>query len=140
MPDVTPHPLVQRLLDEFNYPLLDEAGVDAFAAEHEYSVLFFTEDPARMKESLDVAVVLPELAATFPQLRPAVIDRSSEKVLQRRYHFVVWPALVFLKRGEFLGSIIKIQNWDEYLQQIPEILSRTPQAVASTTPNNSETA
>lgn len=126
MPDVTHHPLIQRLLDDYKYPLLDEAGVDAFGASHEYSVLFFTEDPARMKESLDVAVVLPELAAAFPHLAPAVIDRRSEKALQSRYHFVVWPALVFLKRGEFLGSIIKIQNWDEYLTQIPELLSRTP--------------
>ena len=123
------HPLIQRLLDEFHYPMLTTDTVDDFVAAHEYSVLFFTEEPVKVKEALDVAVVLPELVSVFPQLHAAVIDRDSEKQLQGRYHFVTWPALVFLKRGDFLGSIIKIQNWDDYLHQIPEILQRKPQPV-----------
>ncbi|WP_221797713.1 hypothetical protein [Oceanobacter mangrovi] len=127
------HPLIQRLLDEFHYPLLASSTIDEFVGSHEFSVLFFTEDPTKVKESLDVAVVLPELVAVFPQLAAAVIDRDSEKQLQGRYHFVTWPALVFLKRGDFLGSIIKIQNWDDYLQQIPDILKRQPQAVVAAT-------
>jgi len=123
------HPLIQRLTDEFGYPMLTTDTVDAFVAEHEYSVLFFSEDPTKVKESPDVAVVLPELVSVFPQLNAAVIDRDSEKQLQGRYHFVTWPALVFLKNGDFLGSMIKIQNWDDYMQQIPQILKRTPQPV-----------
>ncbi len=123
------HPLIQRLTDEFGYPMLTTESVDAFADGHEYSVLFFSENPNKVKEALDVAVVLPELVAAFPQLHAAVIDRQHEKQLQGRYHFVTWPALVFLKRGEFLGSMIKIQNWDDYMQQIPQILNRQPQPV-----------
>lgn len=125
------HPLIQRLLDECHYPLLDINNHDAFVREHEFSVLFFSDDPSKVKESLDVAVVLPELLRAFPQLKAAVVDRGSETALQGRYHFVTWPALVFLRRGDFLGTIIRIQNWDDYLQQIPEILARTPQPVTA---------
>lgn len=123
------HPLIQRLLDEYQYPLLDVEQHDRFVASHEFSVLLFTEDPDKVKETLDVAVVLPELVRQFPQLQAAVVDRASETRLQARYHFVTWPALVFLRRGEFLGTIIRIQNWDDYCRQIPEILNRTPQPV-----------
>lgn len=128
------HPLLQRLLDEFGYPLLTTASHETFVRSHEYSVLFFTEDPDRIKESLDVAVVLPELQKAFPQLAAALIDRDAEQELQARYFFVTWPALVFLKRGDFLGTIIRIQNWDDYRQQITEILARQPQPVESVTP------
>jgi hydrogenase-1 operon protein HyaE len=128
------HPLLQRLLDEFGYPLLTTASHEAFVRSHEYSVLFFSEDPNKIRESLDVAVVLPELQAAFPQLAAALIDRDAEQALQARYFFVTWPALVFLKRGDFLGTIIRIQNWDDYLQQITEILARQPQPVESVTP------
>jgi hydrogenase-1 operon protein HyaE len=128
------HPLLQRLLDEFGYPLLTTASHETFVRSHEYSVLFFTEDPNKIKESLDVAVVLPELQKAFPQLAAALIDREAEQELQARYCFVTWPALVLLKRGDFLGTIIRIQNWDDYLQQITEILARQPQPVESVTP------
>lgn len=117
-----PVPLLDRLSTELGYPLLDATGVDAFIAEPGVSVLFFTEDPARFAETLDVAVVLPELLSAFPSLRPAVVARSAEKALQKRYGFSRWPALVFLRDGEYLETITGIQDWSEYLQTIAGLL------------------
>ena len=123
------HPLIGRLLNDFGYPLLDQTNLAEFLAENEFSVLFFTDDPARNKETPDVAVVLPELVALFPQLKAAVIDRSCEKQLQGTFGFAVWPALVFMKGQDYLGNIIRIQNWDDYCNMIPEILQRKPQTL-----------
>lgn len=117
------HPLIQRLGDAFGVPTLDEAGFDAYVGACEYSVLFFTEDPRRFPESLDVAVVLPELLKAFPPLAAALIEPGLERTLQARYGFTAWPSLVFLRRGHYLGCLSRILNWNDYLREIPRILA-----------------
>ncbi len=118
--------LIDRLTEQLGYPLLDQSSFDEFIQDQPYSVLFFTEDPARFPESLDVAVILPELLKQFPQLTPAVISREAERSLQGRYNFTVWPTLVLLKEGRYLGAISKVQDWDLYLRDIESLLQREP--------------
>lgn len=119
-------PLINRLIDELGYPLLDAGNFAEFIASAPYSVLFFTEEPKRFPESNDVAVILPELVKSFPQLTPAVISQDYEKTLQGRYNFSVWPALVFLKEGRYLATITKVQDWDIYMAEINSILALEP--------------
>ena len=121
------HPLLAQLGERYGYPTLDLDSFDPFIAEQPWSVLFFTEDPSRFTEALDVAVILPELCKVFPQLAPAVIGRDAERMLQGRYNFPAWPALVFLKQGRYLGALSRVMNWDEYLHEISRILAREPQ-------------
>lgn len=121
-----PSPLINRLVDELDYPLLDQSNFDDFVKSAPFSVLFFTEEPKRFPESNDVAVILPELVKNFPQLTPAVVSTGAEKALQGRYNFTVWPALVFLKEGRYLGTITKVQNWDVYMAEIDSILALEP--------------
>jgi len=116
-------PLIDRLNEELNYPLLDLSNIDDFLSENTHSVLFFTEDAKRFAETNDVAVVLPELVSVFPDLIPAVIARDDEKKLQSRYGFLSWPALVFIREGQYLDTITGIQDWGEYIEQIKTILS-----------------
>lgn len=118
--------LINRLTEQLGYSLLNNENFDEFINSQEYSVLFFTEDPKRFPESFDVAVILPELLSQFPQLTPAVISRDSEKSLQGRYNFTVWPTLVLLKQGKYLGSISKVQDWDIYLKDVQSLLQREP--------------
>ncbi|MDV7211804.1 thioredoxin domain-containing protein [Azotobacter beijerinckii] len=121
------HPLIERLTATLGYPWLDAAGLDRHVEAQPFSVLFFAGDPKRFPESLDVAVILPELIKAFPQLAPALIAGADEAGLQGRYGFSVWPSLVFLKEGRFLGSLSRVLNWGEYLERIPAILAGTPQ-------------
>ena len=121
-----PSPLINRLIDELGYPLLDKDNFEAFIQSAPFSVLFFTEEPKRFPESNDVAVILPEMVKQFPQLSPAVISTDFEKQLQGRYNFNVWPALVFLKEGHYLAGITKVQDWDVYMAEISSILSLEP--------------
>jgi hydrogenase-1 operon protein HyaE len=122
----TSSPLIDRLNQELNYPLLNLGNIDCFLAEQEYSVLFFTEDTKRFPESNDVAVVLPEILKIFPELSPAVIAREDEKKLQSLYGFRAWPALVFMRGETYLDAITGIKDWSDYLTQIKDILNSEP--------------
>ncbi len=120
-------PLIQRLTEQFGYPVVDESSVDEFLQASEHSVLFFTEDPKSFRESDDVAVILPELMKVFGErVDPAVVARHAERALQKRYRFRAWPALVLLRRGAYLGAITRVLNWDEYLAEIERILAAEP--------------
>lgn len=128
----TSNQLIDRLHEELNYPLLTSNTLHDFLLDNEYSVLFFTEDASRFAESNDVAIVLPELATVFPQMKPAVIARDDEKKLQSVYGFTSWPALVFMRRDNYLNTITGIQDWSYYLTEINQILSsesRRPRSI-----------
>lgn len=123
------NPLINRLIDELNYPSVTLDNHDAFisgtpADSNTTAVLFFTGNPTRFPESLDVAVVLPELVKAFDgKLRPGVVLEEAEADLQAKYSFRIWPALVFVRNGITLGNICKIQDWHEYIEQIDALLN-----------------
>ena len=120
-------PLIDRLTQEFGYPTLDASNYDDFIANNETVALFFANDPAKFPETLDLAVILPELHKAFKdRFTPAVIDRSYEKELQQRFDFKAWPALVFLRDGQYLGNTTRIQDWSDYMSDIPAILDAMP--------------
>lgn len=115
--------LIDRLTESHGYPLLDEGNFEDFIHRHDEAVLFFTEDPKRYKESLDVAVILPELVKTLDRdLAPAVVSRGYENRVSERFHVRQWPSLVFLRRGAYLGQIPRVQDWQDYLDLARDIL------------------
>ncbi|MEA3411190.1 MAG: hydrogenase-1 expression HyaE [Pseudomonadota bacterium] len=117
-------PLIQRLFDEFDYPEITEANHDAFVSGPGMRVLFFAGDPERYRETTDVAVVIPELVQAFAgQFHPGVVAAGDELVLQKRYGFTAWPALVFLRSEGYLGVITGIRNWSEYLEEISTLFT-----------------
>ena len=89
------------------------------------NVLFFPGDPATVKDATDVAVVLPELVRVFEgQLRTGVVADTfgDGKALKRHYGFSAYPSLVFVRGGEYVGAITRIQDWSEYLEKISALL------------------
>ena len=123
------HPLVQRLIDELDYPEITLENHDSFVADPRINVLFFVGDPKTNRESTDVAVVLPELVDAFAgRLRPGVVANyeAAGAQLQRHYGFREWPALVLVREGGYLGAIMRIQNWDDYLTSIAELIASAP--------------
>jgi hydrogenase-1 operon protein HyaE len=122
-PVVPRHPAIARLCRDFGIPEVGSADVDAFLAADGDAVLFFTEDPKKYPESSDVAAVLPELMNAFPgRFRSAVVARESERALQQRFGFARWPALVFVRNGDTVGSITGIQDWSGFLEKIQALL------------------
>jgi len=121
--DAVRHPLVERLVGELGVPEVGSGDVDGFLAAPGDAVLFFTEDPKQYPESGDVAVILPELMqALHGRFRTAVVERASERALQKRFGFARWPALVFVRNGDLVGSITGMHDWDDFVQKAATLL------------------
>jgi hydrogenase-1 operon protein HyaE len=122
------HVLIDRLIED-GYTEVDADNHDQFVATPGMNVLFFPGDPATVKDATDVAVVLPELLRAFEgQLNPGVVTDTfgAGKALKRTYGFSHFPALVFVRGGEYVGAICRIQDWGEYLEKISELLVAPP--------------
>jgi len=119
------HALIERLIQELNYPELTLDNHDSFIESPGLNVLFFPGNPDTVKDATDVAVVLPELVEAFaPQLNPGVVvdTYGAGQKLKQKYGFTHFPSLVFLRDGEYVGAISRIQDWDDYLSRIVVLL------------------
>jgi hydrogenase-1 operon protein HyaE len=126
-------PLIDRLSQRFGYPVLDASTLDAFLDHDGASVLFFSGDPAKYPEADDVAVILPELMARFAgRARAAVIARAAEMELQPRFGFLQWPALAVCDRHRCRGTISRVRDWSEYLEEFERLLPAGARRIALT--------
>lgn len=117
-------PLITRLVEQLGATRLDEPGFEAFTAGAGLSVLFFTEDPLRVKETLDVAVILPEIVAAMAQpMRIGVLPPPLANARASRYGVRRWPALVFLRDGGWLGNVEGLRDWADYVAATQELLA-----------------
>jgi len=125
-----PSTLILNMIEQYNYPVLNNDTIDEFIQSQHECILFFTENPARFPESNDVAMILPELVKEYGgRFNAAVIDEKSQRNLQARYAFKEWPTLVFLRNGQYLGAISRVQDWNDYILQINDFLTSGPKAV-----------
>lgn len=117
------HPLIARLRDQYRYPFLSSEDFVAFISPPGDAVVFFVEEPARYRETLDVAVILPELAAAHPgRFRVGVLLPQEARPLAPRYGLARWPALVFMRGGEYVGAIEGLRDWAGYLSETAALL------------------
>ncbi|MFA5951791.1 MAG: hydrogenase-1 expression HyaE [Hyphomicrobium sp.] len=117
-------PLIEALVSRHGFAVVDETSVDAFLGAHEHSLLFFPGDAERLVESNDVAVVLPEILKVYgPRLAPALVAKSAERTLQRRFRFNAFPSIVFMRRDGYLGVLSRVLNWSDYLAEIGALLA-----------------
>lgn len=119
------HPLVRRLAEQFKAAWITPATHDAFIAQGGEQVLFFSGDPVRFNEALDVAVVLPELQKAFGgRFGLGIVCRADEDALARRWGAQRWPSLVFVRDGLYLGCIPGMLDWTDYLERAAHILAQ----------------
>jgi hydrogenase-1 operon protein HyaE len=120
------HPLLERLLAGAD-GAPDADSLDAWAAQPGAALLVFTEDPVLYRETLDLAVIVPELARALPgRFRVGVLLPAAARVVARRYGFRRWPALVLLKGGQYVGAIDGLRDWQEYLDEFARLLAAEP--------------
>jgi len=117
-------PLVQRLVSHHGATWVDPATLEAFASQPGDRVLFFSGDPVRFPECVDVAVVLPELQAAFPgRFQVGAVRREGEDEVARRYGAQRWPSLVFLRDGKYVATIAGMLDWTDYLARVADALA-----------------
>ena len=120
------HVLIERLTQELGYEEVSLDNQDSFTRHPGLNVLFFPGNPETVKDATDVAVVLPELINAFGEnLNPGVVTDTygAGKELKQKYGFSQYPALVFVRNGEYVGAITRIQDWSEYQTKINTFLA-----------------
>ncbi len=122
-----PRTLIHKIVAEHQYPLLTEENYAQSVSQEAVSMVVFAGDPKRYPEALDVIVVVPELEKAFPDaFKVSVVAEEAERALAQQYAITAWPALVFLKQGQYVDKIARIQDWQVYLEEIPKILTKAP--------------
>ena len=121
------HPLLEQLVSRHGFTDLDADSIDEFIDAPGHAMLVFTEDPVRYKETLDLAVIAPEVARAFAgRFRVGVLYPSAARKVAPRFGFARWPALVMLRDGAHVGAIDGLRNWDEYLAETQRLLESEP--------------
>jgi hydrogenase-1 operon protein HyaE len=121
------HPLLLRLVEQTGAVLLDADRFDAWAEQPGAAMAVFVEDPDRYKETLDLAVIVPELhASRRGRFRVALLPPEAARQVARRYGFAHWPAFVMLRDGRYLGAVDGIRDWDVYLGELDRLLAAAP--------------
>jgi hydrogenase-1 operon protein HyaE len=123
-------PLVTRLVERHGAARLEEASFEDFVRAPGEAALFFTEDPVRFREVTDVAVILPELAAAAARrFRIGVLPPPLANAKAATYGVRRWPALVFLRGGEWLGNVEGLRDWSEFLAAVNELVEGETRAL-----------
>lgn len=118
------HPLLAQLHARHRFAVPDASAFDGWAAQPGAALVAFVEEPVRVKESLDLAVIAPQIARAFPgAFRCAVLMPAAARAVAVRYGFRRWPALVLLRDGAYVGAIDGLRNWDEYVAEVARLLA-----------------
>lgn len=113
-----------RLRDQHGCTVLDAESFDAFAAQPGETLVLFTEDPQRVPETWDIAVILPELLKGLPNKpRVGLLAPVDAHAVSSRFGIRLWPALLALRGGAYLGVIEGLKDWGVYAAQLPQLLA-----------------
>ncbi|WP_374384239.1 hydrogenase-1 expression HyaE [Dongia sp.] len=119
------HPLIDALGARHGFTAVDERSLDDVAGPLDMAMLVICGNPQVTGEALDLAVVAPELLKAFgDRVTGLVATPQAERHFQMRFGFSLFPALIFLRNGQYLGTLTRMRDWPEYMVEIPEILQR----------------
>jgi len=125
--DPRSYPLIAQLFLRHGYTEVQAGNFEAFAQRAGQTLLLFTEDPIRYRETLDLAVIVPEIERTFAgSFAVGVLLPEAARAFQPRYGFGRWPAFVLLRDGQYVGAIDGLRNWDEYVGEVARLLTAPP--------------
>lgn len=123
--------LLDKLIQKHQLIDLDEAGFEAFLNDAGDGVVLLTEEPDKVPESWDLAVIFPSLLATTaiqsgikPQIKPrAAVSRPEHaRSLLIRFGVQRMPALLFLRDGAYVGVIEGLRDWNELVGEYQAML------------------
>ncbi len=125
--DPRAYPLIAGLFARHGYDEVSAQGLAAFIERPGHALLVFLEDPVRVKESLDLAVIVPEILRAFPgRFTVGVLLPEAARAVQPQFGFRRWPALVVLRDGRYVGAIDGLRGWDEYGAEVARLLAAAP--------------
>jgi hydrogenase-1 operon protein HyaE len=133
--DVDAPALLKQLVEKFQAPWVDLDNLDNWLASQQGDqVLLFAGDPVRFPESLDVAVILPELHKTSVRAGQgfgmAVALPETAEALAKKFGSNHWPTLMFFRSGQYVTTVNGMHDWTDFLTLVTQALdapvSRAP--------------
>ena len=128
-PDADPmaHPLIAQLFTRHGFAEVTRENFAAWTQRTGRTLLLFLEDPARYKETLDIAVIVPQLAQAFAgRFAVGVLLPEAAREIAVRYGFRRWPAFVVLADGNYVGAVDGLRDWNEYRTEVARLLAAPP--------------
>ena len=127
-------PGIERLQDRFGvlqarygYQVLDAESYEEFAKAPGNTLILFADDPTKVPETWDLTIILPEaLLRMEGEVRVGLLMPADARSLASRYGIRIWPALLALRDGEYLGTVEGLKDWSSYVRLLPELLSAPP--------------
>ncbi|HVO91076.1 MAG TPA: hydrogenase [Casimicrobiaceae bacterium] len=121
------HPLIEQLFTRHGFESVNADNVDAFIQRPGVALLVFLEEPARIKETLDIAVIVPQLVRAFAgAFTVGVLLPAASRALHDRFGVLRYPALAVVRDGQRIGAVEGLRAWDDYLDELQRILSASP--------------
>ena len=127
-------PSIERLQERFGilqarygYHLLDAESYEDFAKAPGHTLILFADDPAKVPETWDLTISLPEaLLRLEAEGRVGLLLPAVARSLAPCYGIRIWPALLALREGDYLGTVEGLKDWSSYVRLLPELLSAQP--------------
>ena len=117
--------LYARHAAQQGFALLTGETFAAFMAGAGERVVLFADDPRKVPETWDVAVLLPELvAAAGGDLQVGLLLPEAARSLALAHGVNHWPALVFFRDGGYLGAIEGMRDWSVFAGEIQAMRGR----------------
>lgn len=118
------HQRLDTLAARCGFERVDAESFGAFAGRPGTALVLFAEDPARVPQTWDLTVILPEIVAGLAAPpRVGLLAPDAARILAARHGIRVWPALVGLRDGAHLGSIEGLMDWSAYARLVPALLA-----------------
>ena len=104
-------------------------NVRRFTSAPGLSVLFAADDPSVRKETLDLAALAPDLAATFEDALNAAgfTDFTDGRMIAGTFGIYRLPAVLLFIDGRYIGAVEGLQTWDGYRNAFVRLLTETAQ-------------
>ena len=101
----------------------NESALEAFLNDTGDGVVLLTEEPDKVPESWDLAVIFPSLLATTRiQPRAAISRPEFARSLLIRFGVQRMPALLFIRDGAYVGVIEGLRDWNELVAEYHAML------------------
>ena len=126
--DVNAPSIMSQLVSKHLAQWVDQDCLDAWLEQQQGdAVLLLAGDPIRFPESLDVAVVLPELqratVSNGKSFEIAVAVPESADAIATKFGSQRWPALIFFRDGQYVTTLSGMHDWVDYVDLVKQALS-----------------
>lgn len=114
----------ERLTAQYGYSVLDPDNFYDFIRQPGESLIMLTEDPQKVPETWDMLVILPELLKGLPDPpRVGLLAPAAARTVAPRFGIRLWPALLALRGGDYLGTIEGFKDWSIFAVRLPQLLA-----------------